>query len=405
MNNLIKNYEQIKEQRKQFRALLGLSFGHFNIDLYAAILVPLYPLFAQKLDINLAIISSIIAFGHLVSSMMQPIFGYIADKLKHRVFMISGLILSSIFIPLTIKAQGVWIFTLFLFLGMVGNAFFHPQVSALIKDFNKNNPDLSRVMGIFLGLGTIGYAFGPYISTTIVHNFGQNALLSLSAIGLLSCIFIYFFVPKKPIKEYTIKENFFFIMKEILKNKKCMFLMIISTVKSAVSISFGTYIPFLLAQRGFSLEKIGLVVTAFFISGGLATIFSSKFEKKLGTNGIIITSFIAVLPLILMFLAAIEKFKYFAIILFILAGFFISLSVGIILVQAQKAMPKYVGVISGVMQGFSWGLGALFLAPLGIIGQKFGIKTILVLMSTIAFAVGLYTAKNGCLKEADEKQV
>ena len=73
------------------------------------------------------------------------------------------------------------------------------------------------------------------------------------------------------------------------------------------------------------------------------------------------------------------------------------LSVGIILVHAQKAMPKYVGVISGVMQGFSWGLGALFLAPLGLIGQNFGVDKILILMASIAFFVGLYTAKNKCL--------
>ena len=80
--------------------------------------------------------------------------------------------------------------------------------------------------------------------------------------------------------------------------------------------------------------------------------------------------------------------------LFILTGFFILLSVGVILVNAQKAMPKYTGVISGVMQGFSWGLGALFLSPLGFLGQNFGIDKILILMSSIAFLVGLYTIKN-----------
>ena len=52
---------------KTTRAIFGLSFGHFNIDLYAALLVPLYPLITTKLGINLAYISLIIALGHLVS--------------------------------------------------------------------------------------------------------------------------------------------------------------------------------------------------------------------------------------------------------------------------------------------------------------------------------------------------
>ena len=81
---------------KENRALFGLSLGHFSVDLYASLLVPLYPFIVSKLDINLATISSTIALGHLVSSMMQPIFGFVADKLKHRFFMVWGLILSSI---------------------------------------------------------------------------------------------------------------------------------------------------------------------------------------------------------------------------------------------------------------------------------------------------------------------
>ena len=231
--------------KKEKRAILGLSLGHFSIDLYAALLVPLYPIITTKLGINLASISAIIALGHLVSSMMQPLFGFISDKLKRRIFMIWGLIFSSVFIPLAVKAPSVALFLTCLLLGMIGNAFFHPQVSALVKDFNKNNPDLSRDMGIFLGLGTIGYAIGPYIATNTFNQYGENTFLYLSLLGLITAIFIYFFVPKKPKKEIQKNENFFKIIFEILKNKTCIFLTFISTIKSALSISFGTYIPFL----------------------------------------------------------------------------------------------------------------------------------------------------------------
>jgi len=384
--------------KKEKRAILGLSLGHFSIDLYAALLVPLYPIITAKLGINLASISAIIAFGHLVSSMMQPLFGFISDKLKHRVFMVWGLVFSACFIPLAVKAPNVALFLVCLLLGMIGNAFFHPQVSALVKDFNQNNPDLSRDMGIFLGLGTIGYAIGPYISTSVYNKFGENAFLYLSLLGIITAIFIYFFVPKKPIKKQENKGNFFKIMFEILKNKTCMFLTFISTIKSAVSISFGTYIPFLLKNQGFSLEQIGIIVTLFFISGGAATIYSSKIENKIGANGVVVLSFLTILPLVLGFLFSLNYNKYLACILFILTGFFILLSVGVILVQAQKAIPEHTGVVSGVMQGFSWGLGALFLAPLGLLGQNFGVDKILILMSAIAFVVGLVSTRVKLLK-------
>lgn len=382
---------------KQNKAIFGLSFGHFALDLYAAMLVPLYPLITEKVGINLAIISSIIALGHLVSSMMQPVFGYIADKLKHRVFMVWGLVLACVFIPLSAKSTTALGFLIFLLLGMIGNAFFHPQVSALIKDFNKNNPNLSKVMSVFLGLGTIGYAVGPYVSTFFVYHFGIEQIYYLSFFGLIAAVFMYFFVPKMPDKDCFIKENFFVIMKEILKNKKCMFLTLVSIIKSALSISFGTYIPFLLQKNGFSLSAIGLIVTLFYITGGIGTIYSAKFENKIGANNVVVLSFLSVLPLLLLFLYVLNFNKNVAVILFILTGFFILLSVGIILTHAQNAIPKYTGVVSGVMQGFSWGIGALFLSPLGIIAQKSGVSTVLVLMGAIAFVVGLYTLKNKCL--------
>ena len=183
------------------KAIVGLSLGHFAVDLYAAILVPLYPILTTKLGMNLAIISSYIALGHLTSSLMQPVFGFLADKIKHRIFMVWGLVLSSIFIPLTTKATTPKIFLLCLLIGMLGNAFFHPQVSALIKQFNKDNPNLIQAMGVFLGLGTIGYAIGPYLATISVKSFGLDNFIYLSIFGIISAIFMYFFVPKIPSKE------------------------------------------------------------------------------------------------------------------------------------------------------------------------------------------------------------
>ena len=75
------------------QAIIGLSMGHFVADLYASAIVPLYPLITQKLGITLASISLIISMGHLVSSMLQPLFGFFADKMKKRAFMINGLIM------------------------------------------------------------------------------------------------------------------------------------------------------------------------------------------------------------------------------------------------------------------------------------------------------------------------
>jgi len=379
------------------RALLGLGFGHFSIEIYASLLVPLYPVITKHLDMNLAQISFIIALGHFISSMLQPYFGFISDKLKHRIFMVWGLVVGALFIPFSIKYNNVLFFTTCLLIGMLGNAFFHPQSSSLMKLFNKNNPKISKNMGIFLGLGTIGYALGPYISSYSVHKWGLDNLIYLSLIGLIYALFMYFYVPKMPESETIDRGSFLNIIKEILKNKTCMILIFISSIKSLVSICFGTYIPFILENNGFSLNYIGIIVTIFFISGGLASMTCSKFEKYLTTRGVIALSMLGILPLCILFLEFLKYNKYIAILCLSLIGYCILMSVGIILVQAQKAMPKYTGVISGAIQGVGWGIGALFLPVMGIIGQTYTIGTILIIVSLSAFVMGLFCIKSKSL--------
>ena len=95
------------EINKDNKTVYALAFGHFSIEIYAALLVPLYPIITKNLGINLAKISFIIAMGHLFASILQPYIGFIADKLKHRIFLIWGLVVTSIFIPLSSPVSNV----------------------------------------------------------------------------------------------------------------------------------------------------------------------------------------------------------------------------------------------------------------------------------------------------------
>ncbi len=380
------------------RALAGISSGHFSIELYTTLLVPLYPIITLNLGINLAKISFIIAIGHFVASMLQPYFGFISDKLTHRIFIVWGLIIAALFIPFSIKYNNALYFSLCLLIGMTGNAFFHPQASSLMRDFNKNNPNITRNMGIFLGLGTLGYALGPYVSTLSVEIWGYDNLIYLSLIGLIASVLMFFCVPKIPEREKTNKGSFLKTVLEIFKNKTCMELVYISVIKSVISICFVTHIPFLLQNYGYSLKETGIIVTLFSVFGGIASMTSSKFEKLLTQRGIIAVSLLGILPFCILFLIFLGQSKFLAAASFCAIGYCILMSVGVVLVQAQKALPQYTGVVSGAIQGVGWGLGALFLSPMGVIGQYFGIDKALIIISVISFIAGLLCLRARSLK-------
>ena len=180
------------------------------------------------------------------------------------------------------------------------------------------------------------------------------------------------------------------LMKKIFSSKKMINLTYISVVKSFVSMSCATYFPFILARHGFSLSQTGLIITLFFANAGVATMLSSKIEKIMGVRNLIKMAFVVILPLTILFLNLLDYSRIFAVILFILMGFFVFLSVSVTVVLAQRFMPEHKGVVSGVTQGFSWGIAAILIAPLGILAQNVSIESALYLTAFISFVTGLF---------------
>ena len=381
---------------KEDKGLFGLSLGHFMLDGYVAILIPLYPYIAQRLNINLATISLIIALGHGISSFLQPVFGYLSDNISKRFFMFWGLMFASIFMPLGYIAPNAAILTLCLLMGMLGNALYHPQVTKMIKNFYKENQKLSFAIGLFLALGTISYAISPAISSFLAQTLKENYVY-ISIFGIIISFFMLFFVPK--IQNDNTKTSIIFLeaIKEILSDKVCVFLIIITVIKAALMMSFGTYIPFLLKKFNFSMQISSYLITLFFISGGISMIIAPKLEKYFKLKGMIALSYIPLLPLTLAFLWFLNSNKYICAIILIIIGFFVLLAAGVVLTHAQKTTTKYVGIISGIIQGLTLSIGSLLLIPFGILGQNFGVETVLITITSIALIASIYALKSKLL--------
>ena len=65
------------------RRLAVLTLGHFTIDAYSSFFLPLLPLLAQRLGLNYAMIGGLTVLASVSSSFSQPLFGLIADRVRH----------------------------------------------------------------------------------------------------------------------------------------------------------------------------------------------------------------------------------------------------------------------------------------------------------------------------------
>ena len=374
---------------KESRAIFGLSFGHFNIDLYAALLVPLYPLITSNLGITLASISSIIALGHLVSSMMQPVFGFIADKWRKRFFIFWGIIMASVFLSLTGLVHNIWQLALCLILGGVGVGFYHPQATGFVVRYSGKN--LAQNMSIFIAAGTIGYSVGPIISSTITQFLGITRLPLAASWGIVFALLCFVFVPKisdQPVKKDT--TSFKTAVCDIFKNKTVRILIMVSALKSLVTSGFSVLLPFYWKSLGYSAFQIGIAVFLFLTVGAFGTYISSKYEKIINYKNVFYTSLIVPFILTVIFVSLLKLSPILSFILFILTGFVTMLSVSINMVMAQRTMPQYKSMISGFIGGFSWGVVGVFLPLIGFVAQNIGIIKVLVIISFIPFVLSYF---------------
>ena len=118
------NLNDLKNSDKDNKkAAWALGLGHFSIDTYGGFINPIMPFIAAKIGMAMALATTLISISHLCSSIIQPLFGYAADLLKKRFFIIWGLILGSIFLSITSIAKNPVSLGLFLIIGSIGSAF------------------------------------------------------------------------------------------------------------------------------------------------------------------------------------------------------------------------------------------------------------------------------------------
>ena len=367
---------------KNKRAILWLSAGHFVNDVYTGILNPIMPFIAAKLGITMAMATVVISISNIFSSLLQPIFGFFADNILKRVFIFWGLILSSIFIPLTPVSTTVGMLILFMILGSLGSSFYHPQSSGFVNKFGTANNTCADDMGFFISMGSLGFSFGPLIAAFVTQYLGMTNMPVISVIGIFLASTMFFFVPKlsktekKP--EYkSFKETFC----TILSNKKMNCLMIISMMKSLVTTSFCTLLPFLWKDMGYTPFYIGTALFLFIIAGGFGSLWSHKIELWAGTKNLLYFSMTATLPMIIMFSVTYKHHPILSIVIFALIGFTTMLAQPVTMVMGQTILPKYKSVVAGFMNGFAWGVVAILLSFIGLTAQQYGITNVLVVLS------------------------
>jgi len=359
--------------KANIKVIIALTLVHFTGDFYSSFVNPLFPLFVQKLNLSLAQVGIIAGMVRLLAFIVQPSVGYLADRYQTRVFILSGVLLLVVFIPLSGIAPTFAILLPCIAVGSIGSAMFHPSVTGMVSLYAGRNAGLS--MSIFNTGGTLAFSLGPLFVTWYAATFGLEALPGTMLLGLAAVVYLFVAVPQ-PQSEGLRKMGFFGTLRETLgpARKPIFLIWLVMVVRAIIGQSFLTFMPVLYVSKGYSLISAGVVFSLFTLAGTVSGILSGHLSDRIGFKPVFLTAHMLMAPVLILLLYLPGGWIYPGA---FLAGFFTLATMPLGVVMAQKLAPRGRSMVASLMMGLAYGLGGMLSPLIGKLADLFSIVPVL----------------------------
>jgi FSR family fosmidomycin resistance protein-like MFS transporter len=382
---------QIKMDAK---VIFALTLVHFTGDFYASFISPLLPVFAEEFSLTLAEVGLITGISRFLALVVQPPVGYIADHHRTRKFVLGGPLLAIVFISLVGIAHSFQVLLLFIALGSIGQAMFHPTTAGMIS--GHAGPRFGLSMSVFNMGGTLAFALGPIFITYLVriHGLGVTPLTMIFGLAMLMVLLR---ILPRPSGEGLQKLGFVGSIKEALGSvwKTIVLIWVVMVLRALVGQSFMTFIPVLYAKEGYSLVSIGTMVSLFTVAGAASGLLGGFLSDRVGYKPIFSAAHGLATPSLLLFLFLPGNWVYLTA---TLAGFFILASLPLGVALAQELAPRGRSMVSSLIMGFALGTGGMLVPLAGKLADVFSIRIVLsglavIPLVTVAFIAFLPEAR------------
>jgi len=381
---LLMNVNQSEMLKQNQKYLWLASSAHFATDFYNGFLAPLLPMIVVKMDISLTLAGLLLSIFSISNSLLQPIAGFVADRLNRNYFILMGPLITAIFMGFLGWVNQYWTLIVILVMSGLGTAMFHPPGAAMVGRLNHHRKGFA--MSIFNTAGALGVALGSLVIIPITERFGNKSTMATAIPGILFFLFSYriLFGEKQTTHPNRVNHSGF------MRDAKPHWILILNlylivVIRAITVLTFAGFVPLFLTSQGKSAMFGGtaLAVFQFFTTGGM--LLGGHLFDKLGTRKILILSFVFVLPLALAFinLPSVWGLPFLA-----LMGFFLSSSTPVNIILSQEIIPSQASFMSSIMMGLGWGVAGLVMTPIGAMADKIGLYSTLTSISFLSL-VGL----------------
>lgn len=377
--------------------LLSVSLGHMFSDILSSSVAIILTMMAGQFELQ----PSGIAFGALLytvcSSLTQPFFGILADKLRGRWLGPIGIIWTMLFFMTIPFAPSYSVMITLLCIGALGSAAIHTVGMLIAPDAGGRYS--TTATSFFFVLGQLGLAVGPFFAGQVYERFGVYGLL-IPALTNLPIGLIMFFSLRDPVDETRVEpvklkadfeeEKPVISSQPIISNQVAWgalgALLLLILLRSTTLHSYTVLLPRYYEGLGDSPAEYGYRVMIFMFGFATGTFVGGYLGDLFSRRVVIFVSTLLSIPFCYMLLGS---RGWLFIVSAFLAAFFLNMAHSILIIMAQALLPNSKGLMGGVVLGFMFASGAFMAWMAGLAADVWGLSNVMYFLAFVPIAAAL----------------
>jgi MFS transporter, FSR family, fosmidomycin resistance protein len=354
---------------------LAVALSHWMIDMLGAQTGILLAVLSEPLGLTNAAIGLIATAYTCVSSLAQPLFGWLADRYGSRWPMIVGVLWMGFFFSLVAVTPGSWPLVC-LVIGGLGSAAFHPSGTsrALHLGHRRMAGQVATATSLFILFGQGGLSIGPALGGFLIDHLGRPGLLGLTVLAVPIALFTAWQIrpEPRPLPGHAASHEASHDSPTATPDLATFALiMLLAGLRLWAQSAVNTFAPKYFHDLGLSPSVYGVIVALFMggaaIGGVIGGMLSDRWNRRWT---ITLTLALSVLPLYL--LPVVQSGWIFP--LALVAGLLSGAPHSIFIAMAQRSLPGRAALAAGITLGFMFASGAAGAYLSGLAADQFGLS-------------------------------
>ncbi|MGR3197527.1 MAG: MFS transporter [Paracoccus sp. (in: a-proteobacteria)] len=375
-------------QLTSWGVLAAISMCHMINDVMQSMLAAIYPLLQAEFSLSYAQIGVMTFAFQVTASLLQPMIGMATDRHPQPRSLPFGMCSTLLGVLLLAGAHRYEMLLLGAMLIGIGSAVFHPESSRVARLASGGR--FGTAQSLFQLGGNGGQALGPLLAAFIVVPLGRPAVAWFAVAAALGSAILWRVGAWAEVRRRASAgsdDRRLRLPRGVVMRAIAVLAVLVFT-KNIYTASMTSYFTFFTIER-FGLSTQGAQIMLFLFLLGMAggVMLGGIIGDRVGPLTVIWFSILGVLPftLVLPHVGLVATGVLAMVIGLILASAFPA-----IVVFAQELVPGRTGMIAGLFFGFSFGMGGIAAAALGVLADAQGIETVFRLCSVLP-VLGLLT--------------